>query len=125
MIKKGDKVIIKGSAEEEKYKDCIFEVLSEPYNLCGTDVVKMKCPETGKYFGGGYAVEFLEVKKTRELQFIDEHHCTILDTSKIITISKRWHNGEKHWYWESQNNDGTIDADEILFCPYCGEKLEV
>ena len=61
MIKKGDKVIIKGSAEESKYKDCIFEVLSESYNICGSEVVKMKCNETGKYFGGGYATEFLEV----------------------------------------------------------------
>ena len=59
MINKGDKVIIVGSAEEEKYKDCVFEVLSEPYNVCGSTVVKMKCNETGKYFGGGYALEYL------------------------------------------------------------------
>ena len=59
MINKGDKVRIVGSAEEEKYKDCVFEVLSEPYNVCGSTVVKMKCNETGKYFGGGYAVEYL------------------------------------------------------------------
>lgn len=59
MVRTGDKVRIVGSAEEEKYKDCIFEVLSEPYNICGSMVVKMKCHETGKYFGGGYAVEFL------------------------------------------------------------------
>ena len=45
MINKGDKVIIIGSAEEEKYKDCVFEVLSEPYNVCGSTVVKMKCRE--------------------------------------------------------------------------------
>ena len=48
------------SAEEDKYKGCIFEVLSEPYNICGSMVVKMKCNETGKYFGGGYDVEFLK-----------------------------------------------------------------
>ena len=59
MIKTGDKVRIVGSAEEEKYKDCVFEVLSEPYCICGSMVVKMKCQETGKYFGGGYAVEYL------------------------------------------------------------------
>ena len=63
MIKKGDKVIIKGSAEEKPYKGCIFEVLSEPYEVCGSLIVKMKCHETGKYFGGGYAVEFLEAVK--------------------------------------------------------------
>ena len=50
MIKIGDKVRIVGSAEEEKYKDCVFEVLSEPYNICGSMVVKMKCNETGKIF---------------------------------------------------------------------------
>lgn len=59
MIKFGDKVKIVGSAEEDKYKDCIFEVLSEPYTVCDSTVVKMKCNETGKYFGGGYAIEFL------------------------------------------------------------------
>ena len=58
-LKKGYKVKIVGSAEEEKYKDCVFEVLSEPYNVCGSTVVKMICHETGKYFGGGYSVEFL------------------------------------------------------------------
>ena len=63
MINKGDKVKIVGSAEEEKYKDCVFEVLSEPYNICGSMVVKTKCHETGKYFGGGYAVDFLEKVK--------------------------------------------------------------
>ena len=61
-IKKGDKVIIKGSAEEKTYKGCVFEVLSEPYNICGSEVVKMKCHETGKYFGGGYATEFLKIE---------------------------------------------------------------
>lgn len=60
MIKIGDKVRIAGSAEEGKYKDCVFEVLSEPYNICDSMVVKMKCNETGKYFGGGYAVKFLK-----------------------------------------------------------------
>lgn len=60
MINKGDKVIIIGSAEEEKYRGCIFEVLSEPYDVCGSTVVKMKCSETGKYFGGGYSVKFLK-----------------------------------------------------------------
>lgn len=59
MIHKGDKVRIAGSAEEDKYKDCVFEVLSEPYNICGSMVVKMKCHETGKYFGGGYQLSFL------------------------------------------------------------------
>lgn len=60
MIRKGDKVKIVGSAEKERYKDCTFEVLSDPYTVCGSEVVKMKCHETGRYFGGGYATEYLE-----------------------------------------------------------------
>lgn len=60
MIYTGDKVKIVGSAEESKYKNCIFTVLSDPYMICGTEVVKMKCEATGKYFGGGYATEYLE-----------------------------------------------------------------
>jgi hypothetical protein len=60
-MQKGDKVIIVRSAEAGIYKDCIFEVLSEPYEICGSEVVKIKCHETGKYFGGGYATEFLKI----------------------------------------------------------------
>jgi hypothetical protein len=59
MIVKGSRVTIEGSAEENEYKGCVFEVLSDPYLICGSEVVKMKCHETGKYFGGGYATEFL------------------------------------------------------------------
>lgn len=40
-IKKGDTVIIKGSAEEKMYKGQKFEVLSNPYIICGHEVVKM------------------------------------------------------------------------------------
>lgn len=61
MIKKGDKVKIVGSAEEERYRGCVFEVLSDPYVICGSEVVKMKCHETGKYFGGGYATTYLSL----------------------------------------------------------------
>ena len=66
MIKKGDRVRIVNSAESQKYKGCVFEVLSEPYNICGSMVVKMKCHETGKYFGGGYAVEFLRKEESTD-----------------------------------------------------------
>lgn len=59
-FKEGDRVVIRGSAEEEKYRDCVFEVRSDPYMVCGTEVVKMKCHETGKYFAGGYATCFLQ-----------------------------------------------------------------
>lgn len=41
MINKGDKVVIVGSTEEEEYKGCIFKVLSEPYHICGSMVVKI------------------------------------------------------------------------------------
>lgn len=52
MINKGDKVIIIGSAEETKYNGCVFEVLSKPYDVCGSTVVKMKCNETGNDYTG-------------------------------------------------------------------------
>jgi hypothetical protein len=66
MIKKGDKVKIVGSAEEELYRGCVFEVLSDPYVICGSVVVKMKCHETGKYFAGGYATEYLALVERSE-----------------------------------------------------------
>lgn len=68
-IKKGDRVIIVGSAEESTYKGCVFEVLSEPYMVCGSELVKMKCHETGKYFTGGYATVFLQ-----KASITDESH---------------------------------------------------
>ena len=63
MIKSGDSVVIFDGAEKDLYDGCVFEVLSDPYEVCGEYVVKMKCHETGKYFGGGYAVKYL--KKAR------------------------------------------------------------
>ena len=58
-MNKGDYVMIVGSAEEQTYRGRYFEVMSEPYDVCGTEVVKIKCHETGKYFAGGYAIKFL------------------------------------------------------------------
>lgn len=59
-FKKGDWVVIRGSAEEEEYGDYDFEVVSDPYIVSGTEVVKIKCHETGKYFAGGFATCFLK-----------------------------------------------------------------
>lgn len=59
-IKKGDHVVIVGSAEAQLYEGCEFEVLSDPYTVCGSELVKMKCHETGKYFAGGYSTKFLQ-----------------------------------------------------------------
>jgi len=59
-LKKGDKVRIHGGAEADKYKDCIFEVLCEPWQLGhGEWVAKIKCPITSKYFPS-YATEYLQ-----------------------------------------------------------------
>jgi hypothetical protein len=60
-MKKGDRDEIVGSAEEGIYKGYIFEILSEPYFVCGYELVKMKCHETGKYFAGGYATTYLRI----------------------------------------------------------------
>jgi len=59
IIKKGDKVQILGSAEENKYRGCVFEVVSDPWNVCGQNVVRLKNIATGTYMIGGYATEFL------------------------------------------------------------------
>lgn len=55
-LKIGDKVVMINCAEAEmdKYKDRIFIVVSEPWELCGSEVVKLE----GK--SGGFATEFLK-----------------------------------------------------------------
>ncbi len=60
VIKKGDMVMIVSGTEMDTYAGLMFEVLSHPYEVCGEYVVKMKCHETGKYFGGGYSVKYLK-----------------------------------------------------------------
>ena len=52
-------VMITSGVGADQYNDCIFEVLTDPYEICGSKVVKMICHETGKYFAGGYAIDFL------------------------------------------------------------------
>lgn len=54
MLKTGEKVIMVNCLEAEKYKDKIWEVRSEPWDLCGSEVVLLK----GK--SGGFATEFLK-----------------------------------------------------------------
>lgn len=51
----GDKVKIVDCAEArlEKYKDKTFVVTSEPWNLCGSEVIKLEG------ISGGFATEFL------------------------------------------------------------------
>lgn len=88
MINKGDRVVIIGGAEEEKYKGCVFKVLSEPYTVCGSTVVKMKCDETGKYFGGGYDVEFL--RKVKDVADLEEGY-----NDGIVCISR--YKAENKW----------------------------
>lgn len=54
MLKPGDKVVMANCLEAEKYKGRVWEVRSEPWNLCGSEVVLLK----GK--SGGFATEFLQ-----------------------------------------------------------------
>lgn len=54
MLKQGDKVIMVNCLEAEKYKGKVWEVRSEPWNLCGTEVVLLR----GK--SGGFATDFLQ-----------------------------------------------------------------
>lgn len=56
MIKLGSKVKMNDKYYvSQKNKEKVFEVISEPWNLCGTMVVKLKG------YSGGYAVDGLEV----------------------------------------------------------------
>lgn len=41
----------------EKYRDTEWTVVSDPWNLCGTDVVKLEG------YSGGYAVDGLDIVK--------------------------------------------------------------
>lgn len=54
MLKKGDKVKMINCYEAEKYKDKIWTVRSEPWIVCGSEVILLE----GK--SGGFATEFLE-----------------------------------------------------------------
>ena len=62
-IEKGDTVRIVRCEEATKYLGCHFEVTSDPYDICGSEVVKMRCKEFEKEFSGGFATEFLEVTR--------------------------------------------------------------
>jgi hypothetical protein len=50
----GDKVIMVKCAEAEKYKDRIWIVRSEPWDVCGSEVVLLEG------YSGGFATEMLK-----------------------------------------------------------------
>ncbi len=49
----GDRVVMTGCYEAEKYGDKVWTVRSEPWGLCGSEVVLLE----GK--AGGFATEYL------------------------------------------------------------------
>jgi len=55
-LKPGDKVVMHTclKARNEKYKDKIWTVNSEPWDLCGSEVVLLEG------FRGGFATEYLK-----------------------------------------------------------------
>ena len=55
-LKPGDHVVMFNchEAEMDKYKDKVFKVRSEPWNVCGSEVVLLE----GK--SGGFATKFLK-----------------------------------------------------------------
>ena len=55
MLHEGDKVIMHTCSESrlEKYKDKIFTCTSEPWNLCGSEVIMLDGVR------GGFATEYL------------------------------------------------------------------
>ncbi len=59
----GDIVVMNGKYHVlEKNKGKEFEVVSEPWNLCGTMVVKLKG------YSGGYAMDGLDLVKRGEVR---------------------------------------------------------
>ena len=66
VITAGDMVKIVDGPDAIVYRESEFEVLSEPYEVGGETVVKMKCNKTGKYFGGGYTTKYLKKVKKKE-----------------------------------------------------------
>lgn len=54
-LKPGDQVVMHScyEARKEKYKDKVWKVRSEPWELCGSEVVLLEG------FNGGFATEFL------------------------------------------------------------------
>lgn len=61
VIEKGDFVVMNNKyyvADKNKGKE--FEVISEPWNLCGTMVVKLKG------YSGGYALDGLDLVRKGE-----------------------------------------------------------
>ena len=48
------------------------------------------------------------------------HKCKILSTTKSVTIENF---GDNVWNWIRWRK-GIGNADRILYCPYCGGKLE-
>jgi len=57
------------------------------------------------------------------MKLLDEHNCKTLERQSTIAVSKREINSKVRWYWEREDKTG-IHADEIKFCPYCGEELK-
>ncbi|WP_145413768.1 hypothetical protein [Paenibacillus xylanexedens] len=55
-LQKGDKVVMHTcyEARQDKYRDKVWTVVSEPWDLCGSEVVNLEG------FSGGFATEYLK-----------------------------------------------------------------
>lgn len=63
ILEPGDKVVMNDNYYvSEKNRGVVFTVLSEPWNLCGTDVVKISG------LSGGYAADGLTKVDNQEVQ---------------------------------------------------------
>lgn len=54
---------------------------------------------------------------------IEDHCCKAMERCANILIEKRYINGQERWMWERVKKSGKIGANEIIFCPYCGNDL--
>lgn len=55
---------------------------------------------------------------------MQEHRCKTLENCESISIAKRLFGGKERWMWERSEKNGSITADEITFCPYCGADFD-
>ena len=60
MLRSSDKVIMVNCPEAEKYREMVWEVWSDPWNLYGTEVVLLK----GK--PGGFATRYLKKQDKKD-----------------------------------------------------------
>lgn len=58
------------------------------------------------------------------MEFIKQHECAKMKNCTRISIEKYDVDGVAHWYHHLHLEHENDKAMAIIYCPYCGEKLE-